>query len=297
MKQKYKKEFNLRLLICCFICLGSVFTPVMAEPEQNDQLPALDCIISPSKSIDLSSSSPGVITEVLVKRGERVTKGQRVARLDDRVELASVQLAKARAAIKSDLDGGLVNLNYDRLASARVNEVYLTHAASSQDKEQAERAVKLSSASVKQAKEQTKIRGLELARAKALLEQRIISSPINGVVQRNLKHQGEYVDEDPVVRLVALNPLHIETMVPVQYFGKLAIGHTAQVYPEIDDQHASIARVIAIDPVGDVGSSAFGVQLEMDNPELRIPAGIKCDLKFTDKVVANTDEQNAAPLE
>ncbi|RTE66723.1 efflux RND transporter periplasmic adaptor subunit [Amphritea opalescens] len=286
----------MRPLIYFFICLG-VFTPVMAESEQNDTLPALDCIISPSKSIDLSSSSPGVITEVLVKRGERVTKGQPIARLDDRVEFASVQLAKARAAIRSDLDGGLVNLNYDRLASTRVSEVFLTHAASSQDKEQAERAVKLSSASVKQAKEQAKIRGLELARAKAVLEQRLITSPIDGVVQRNLKYQGEYVDEDPVVRLVALNPLHIETMVPVQYFGKLTIGHTAEVYPEVDAQHARVARVIAIDPVGDVGSSAFGVQLEMDNPELTIPAGIKCDLKFADKVSEQLNEQDAAPLE
>lgn len=272
----------MRSLISLFICIGVLPSLVMAESEQREPLPALDCVISPSKSIDLSSSSPGVLTEVLVKRGERVAKGQNIARLDDRVELASVKLAKARAAISSDLDGGLINLNYDRLSYERMNEVYLTHAASSQDKEQAERAVKLSTASVKQAKEQSQIRALELKRAKALLDQRVITSPIDGVVQRNLKYQGEYIDEDPVVRLVALDPLYIEAMVPIQYFGKLSLGYLADVYPEVDAQHARTARIIAIDPVGDVGSSAFGVQLEMDNPELKVPAGIKCDLKFTD---------------
>ncbi|GGK85760.1 efflux RND transporter periplasmic adaptor subunit [Amphritea balenae] len=265
--------------------------PLSASADVADQLPALDCIINPSEKIDLSSLSAGVITEVLVRRGDAVTQGQKIAQLDDRVEQVSVMLAEARAAIESELEGGQINLDYDRYAYKRLTNLYHSKAVSEQDKEQAERAVKLSSAAIKQAREQAKIRELELYRAQTLLEQRIVRSPVDGVVQRNLKFRGEYVDEDPVVRIVTLDPLYIETMVPIKHFGSLQRGMLAEVYPEVLSQEAMQARVIAIDPVGDVGSSAFGVQLEMANPDKKIPAGIKCDLKFTGQLEVRSEEE------
>lgn len=269
-----------------------VFAATAAEPEPKEALPALDCIINPSEKIDLGSYSPGIIAEVSVKRGDRVATGQVLVRLDDRVEQASLSLAKARAEIKSDMDGGRVNLTYDRYANQRLTDLYHTKAVSQQDKEQSERAVKLSSASVKQAKEQAGIRELELSRAEALLDQRVIRSPVDGVVQRNLKFRGEYVDEQPVIQLVSLNPLYVETMVPIQFFGQLKLNSLAEIYPEVSSDEAITARIVAIDPVGDVGSSAFGVQLEMANPDYVIPAGIKCDLKFTDQVAETKPEEN-----
>ncbi|BBB25812.1 efflux transporter, RND family, MFP protein [Amphritea japonica ATCC BAA-1530] len=272
------------------LCIA--FTAVASEPGPNESLPALDCIINPSEKIDLGSYSPGIIAEVLVKRGDRVVKEQVLARLDDRVEQASVALAKARAGIKSELEGGNVNLTFDRYAYQRITDLYRTNAVSQQDKEQAERSVKLSSTSVKQAKEQSRIRELELSRAEALLDQRVIRSPFDGVVQRNLKFRGEYVDEQPVVQLVSLNPLYVETMVPIQFFGQLQVNSLAEIYPEVNSGESIEARVIAIDPVGDVGSSAFGVQLEMANTDYAIPAGIKCDLKFTDQVAETVSEES-----
>ncbi|WP_290698281.1 efflux RND transporter periplasmic adaptor subunit [Amphritea sp.] len=274
------------LPLLCF-----AFTAIAAEPEPKEALPALDCIINPSEKIELGSHSPGIIAEVSVKRGDRVTTGQVLVRLDDRVEQASLSLARARAEIKSDMDGGRINLTYDRYANKRLTDLYQTKAVSQQDKEQSERAVKLSSASVKQAKEQAGIRELELSRAEVLLDQRVIRSPFDGVIQRNLKFRGEYVDEQPVIQLVSLNPLYIETMVPIQFFGQLKLNSLAEIYPEVSSDQAIEARIVAIDPVGDVGSSAFGVQLEMANPDYVIPAGIKCDLKFTDQVAETKSEE------
>lgn len=266
-------------------------TALYAKSPEEGFLPAVDCILNPSHEIELSSFAPGVLTDVFVRRGQAVVKGQKVAQIDDRIEQVSVMLAEAQAAIDSDLEGGRINFNYDRYAYKRLTDLYRTNVVSEQDKEQAERAVKLSAAAINQANEQHRIRELELERAKALLEQRTVRSPVTGVVQRNLKYIGEYVDEEPIVRIVSLDPLYVETMVPIQHFGQIKPGMLAEVYPELDAQNPRQAKVIAIDPVGDVGSSAFGVQLEMANAGNTLPGGIKCDLKFTEAYVADNDAE------
>ncbi len=259
----------------CGIALAIHATVLQAEP-----LPAVDCILNPSQEIDLSSYVPGVLTQVYVQRGQAVAVGEPIAEIDSRVEIASVVLAEARAEIQSELESSRINLGYDRLTHRRLSDLYSSRAVSEQDKEQTERAVKLSSATLKQAEELRRIRELELKRAQALLEQRTVRSPIAGVIQRNLKQIGEYVDEEPIVRVVSLDPLSVETMVPIQLFGKIAPGMQAEVFAEIDPQTPRQATVVAVDPVGDVGSSAFGIQLTMANPDHQLPAGIKCDLRF-----------------
>jgi hypothetical protein len=40
------------------------------------------------------------------------------------------------------------------------------------------------------------------------------------------------------------------------------------------------ARVIIVDRVVDAASSTFGIRLELRNPGNRIPAGIRCKVKF-----------------
>ena len=44
--------------------------------------PGFDCVITPSRSVDLGSPVPGQIHEVLVDRSDSVRAGQVVARLD-----------------------------------------------------------------------------------------------------------------------------------------------------------------------------------------------------------------------
>ena len=53
-------------------------------------LPELDCVIEPNMTVELSSRADGIIENLLVERGDRVTAGQVVAKLDSRVEAASV---------------------------------------------------------------------------------------------------------------------------------------------------------------------------------------------------------------
>jgi multidrug efflux pump subunit AcrA (membrane-fusion protein) len=59
--------------------------------------PSFDCVIDPSEVVKLGSPIPGVLAEVLVNRGDAVTRGQPVAALESAIEAATVRLNQFRA--------------------------------------------------------------------------------------------------------------------------------------------------------------------------------------------------------
>ena len=72
-----------------------------AEPSVADILgKPHDCVIQPFVATELGSSATGILEELLVDRGDRVTKGMVVARLRSDLEQASLNLAKTLRAVR-----------------------------------------------------------------------------------------------------------------------------------------------------------------------------------------------------
>ncbi len=239
----------------------------------------MDCVITPYAAVDVSSAVPGVIAAVDVDRGDTVKQGQALARLDDGVEQTSVDLAEARARMETDIHLEQVNLNFDDRKRDRLQALYSHQALSVQDKDRAERDAALSTWKLKQAKDLYHVRQLELRRAEAVLRQKTVLSPINGVVVQRYKSPGEYVENQPILRLVRLDPLYVEAIAPMQLFDQVKVGMAAVVLPESLSTGPHQAIVKAVDPMGDAASGTFGMRLEMPNPGNRLPAGMKCSVR------------------
>ena len=60
-----------------------------------------DCLIEPNAVVDVTTREDGVIEEVSVRRGDTIKKGQDLARLESNVEKVAVDIARARAGMKS----------------------------------------------------------------------------------------------------------------------------------------------------------------------------------------------------
>lgn len=253
-------------------------------------VPPVDCIINPYKTVNLSSAVPGVIEKLHVDRSDLVQKGQVIAELNTQVEKASVKLAEARAAIKSEVMVGQLNLKYDRLRKKRLDSLFGKNLVSSENKDEADRDAQLAALRLKQAKELSTIRKLELVKTREELQQKIVRSPIEGFVIDTFKSPGEYVEEQTIVRIAQLDPLTIEAIVPMSLFGKVKVGMWAEVFPEILAGDSRNAQVIVVDPMGDAASGTFGVRLTLPNTAYQIPAGMKCDLKFLADSPTSTEE-------
>lgn len=252
--------------------------------------PPVDCIIGPHQVIDLSSAVPGVIDKVYKERSEFVEQDQVVAELASDVEKAAVKLAKARSEIESEVQVGQVNMVFAQRQQERIDSLFGKKAVSYQNKDEADREMELSRWQLQQARDLVNIRNLELNRARAELKQKTVRSPITGFVVKSFKSVGEYVEDQPIMRIAQLDPLNVEAIVPMELFGRVKPGMTAVVQLEALNFAPQEAEVVLVDRVGDAGSGTFGVRLSLPNPDYKIPAGLKCDLRFRSDTRSTADQ-------
>ncbi len=253
-------------------------------------LPALDCVVNPYQLVDLASSVPGVLHELHVDKSDYLEAGQIAATLEAGVEVASVALAKARAEIDSEVQVSNVNLYFDRKRKERFDSLYGTKAVSFEVKDEADREYDLSKWRRQQAKDLREIRALELTRAEEQLQQKTIRTPISGFVLQRFKEAGEYVEDQPIMRIAQLDPLRVEAIVPIEMYNEIRVGMRAEIYPESALLESHEAEVVVIDRVGDAASGTFGVRLSLPNPNYNLLPGVKCRMKFTDAL--NTASSN-----
>ena len=96
-----------------------------------------------------------------------------------------------------------------------------------------------------------------------------------------LRYSGELAaKEHPIAKIAQINPLRVEVFAPVALLGKVEVGQRAIVIPEAPMSRPLEASVTVVDKVVDAASGTFGIRLEVPNPGNRIPAGLKCKVRF-----------------
>lgn len=121
---------------------------------------------------------------------------------------------------------------------------------------------------------------LELQRTTAEVALRTIKSPVHGVVVERFMNPGEFPKQEKILKIAQIDPLRVEVYAPVAMLGKIAVGMTAHVKPESPLIGEYAAKVMVVDRVVDAASGTFGVRLELPNHELKLPAGLKCSVRF-----------------
>ena len=241
-----------------------------------------DCLIEPSKSVELGSAVRGIADEIKVERGDQVNKGDVLLQLDSRVQRAAVDLAKARSENTAALTSREESMKLARRLLKRLEGLYENNNVSLQQLEESQSQAAISESEWHEAKENQLLAQLELQEARQILAMRTITSPITGVVVERLISPGELVNEDePIMRLASLDPLYVEVILPASEFGKVIVDSAATVFPEQPAGGQYEGRVDIVDRVIDAASGTFGVRIELPNPEQQLPAGLGCDVNFS----------------
>lgn len=263
--------FTFCILLSSITLGNETHTPQILEP--------LDCVINPSMVADLGSSVPGVLSTVFVDRSDFVEAGDIVAKLESGINTAALELARTKAALTAEIDLRRTNAAFGKRQYQRIEDLFSKNVISSKDMDQTQTETKLTQIQLRQAMDNQKLARLELVRAKEVLARHSIKSPITGVIMERFKTMGEYVDDQPIVRVAQLSPLHVEVIIPVEQLGRIRQGMIADVSSESVNGKWQ-AKVSRIDRVADVASGTFGVRLILENPDYKIPAGLRCRINF-----------------
>jgi RND family efflux transporter MFP subunit len=239
-------------------------------------------MIEPHSVTELSTSEQGVLEEVLVKRGDIVSKGQVVAKLESSLETIALQFAEARAKMMGDVDAKRATLDYMVRQRERITELYEDKAISFNEKDKADTDVRLAETELQVELDNQRLAKFERNRAARRLELRSIRSPVNGVIVEILLVPGESVDDRAreIMVIAEVNPLNVEIILSAEQFGSLQVGTPAEVTPLLSGASVRQTEVSVVDRTIDAASDTFGVQLQLDNDDYAIPGGIRCDIEF-----------------
>jgi RND family efflux transporter MFP subunit len=240
----------------------------------------LDGLIEPSMVVNVGSSVPGILESVDIERGDMVKKGQVLARLHSGVEMASMELARFRTEMKAAIKEKQAQVDFSVRRQKRYKELYNKKVIPFEEMDEARTNSKLAFMALEEVRENIRLAELELKRSIEVVKRITIYSPIAGVVMERLLFPGEYVEDQPVIKLAQIHPLYVEIFAPVELLGTIKIGMHAEVTPEKPVERVYKARVKIVDRVVDAASGTFGVRLELPNPEYGLPAGLKCTVTF-----------------
>lgn len=85
------------------------------------------------------------------------------------------------------------------------------------------------------------------------------------------------------LRAAQIDPLNVEVIMPVSYYGSIRYGMKAEIRPEKPFGSVYYGQVVLIDKVADAASGTFGVRVKLDNKDYRLAAGLKGRIRFPDR--------------
>ncbi len=243
--------------------------------------PPMGCLIEAERIADVGSPVVGIVDRIAVERGQRVVRGQVLAVLRDSVERATLTMVTSRANSSAEFQAAVSNAKFARERLQRADDLFRQKFISQQALDQARAEADLAEQKLIQAGEQRQVVGQERDVAAAQLAQRVIRSPIDGVVSERFMSAGERVDDKPLLRIAKIDPLRVQLVVPVAMYSQFQPGAAATVWPELPGFAAVGARVTMIDRVFDAASNTFRVHLELPNRDGALPAGLRCRAELT----------------
>lgn len=253
---------------------------VATSPSLAGEGAPVDCLLEPNRVIDLSSAIRGVLDDVDVDRGDLVEAGQVVARLDSSVELAAMELARARAQADAQLRADQLSAEFAARRNERVGRLFNQKLVSGDEFDESSTSARLRELQLQHARENQRIAQLELRQTQEILERHVVRSPVRGVVVQRFLSPGESAEDRPIVRIAEIHTLRAESIIPVAQFGAVKVGQKAVIVPESPLTGHYVGTVTVVDRVADAASGTFRARVALPNPDYALPSGLRCSVRF-----------------
>jgi len=264
--------------------------------------------VEPLARVSIMSRASGILNELYVDDGDRVTPGQVLADLDReqleaqhrenvgaksaataRLKAAEARLAEARVRV------GDPELEFAKREEARLKDLHESGSASLNELDDAELAVAVVEYRIRQIEASIPVLDAEVAQAEAGIEsadaavertatalrEATIRSPIEGIVLKREKEVGDGISSiltaggnaTPLMTLGDLSAMFVEAQVDEVDVGKVYVGMTALIEVDAYRGQPFMGKIQRIAPGGTVdnnGIVTFEVRISVEDPEQRL---------------------------
>lgn len=223
----------------------------------------------------------GRIEAISVDLGDRVSRGEVVARLDDAEHQQEVAQAEAEVAVaRANLSEARSQLTLAERELARLEQLRQRGISSESELDVARAGREARQAQVEVARAQVSRAEAALAMARIRLGYTRVSADWSGgsetrVVAERFLDEGETVAANaPLLRIVGLDPLTAVFHVPERDYARLQRGQQAELYTDAWPGEAFRGEIARIAPVFRANARQARVELRVDNPGHRLKPGM-----------------------
>lgn len=272
----------------------AIVQTVMVHAQRGEQagvmLTGSGYVVTRHKYITIGTKILGQIVAEPIEEGQRVRKGELLARIDDRDYQAQLREAQAARALAQ------ANVKLALSKAERVRQLLGTGAISKEDYETA-----INAAEVAQAQLQRDEAAVDYAEFE--VGQCAITSPINGMVLKKYRELGDTINyggqiqagggATDIAQLADTGDMRAEVDINESDIAKVGIGAAATVVLNAYPDKPFEAALVKMYPEADRQKGTVKVEVEIENPNLEL---IKPEMGVRVRFLANRSAPAAAPI-
>jgi RND family efflux transporter MFP subunit len=228
------------------------------------------------QTVSVVPKTAGRLEEITVKLGDRVTRGQRIARIEDQEIREQVKQAEAAFEVaKATIRQREADLELAKTNVERSRNLFQRQLLPQQTLDDAEAKFQSAQAAVDLARAQDTQSQARLDELRINLENTIINSPVNGFVARRAADPGAYVSPNsPIVDVVDIQRVRLVANIIEKDLKQIAVGDMARVTVDAFPGENFMGRIARLSPVLDPSTRTAPIEVEIANDQYRLKPGM-----------------------
>jgi membrane fusion protein, multidrug efflux system len=234
-------------------------------------------------TVSVAPRAAGRLQSVDVRLGDQVSRGQRIAKIEDFELVEQIKQQEAaqevsQATIRQrETDLALARTGLDRSTS-----LFEKKLIAKQVLDDSESRYQSAQASVDLARAQSQQSKARLDELKINLANTIITSPVNGFISRRLVDPGASVGQNaPVVEVVDISRVRLIANVVEKDLKQLQTGDVTRVEVDAYPGETFMGRIARVSPVLDPATRTAPIEVEIANPSYRLKPGMYARVGIT----------------
>jgi HlyD family secretion protein len=234
-------------------------------------------------TVAVAPRTAGRLQEMYVRLGDRVSRGQRIAKIEDFEIVEQVKQAEAAQEVSlATIRQREADLKLAETNVVRSRSLFERQLLPKQTLDDNEARYLASVAQLDLARAQTTQSKARLDELRINLANTVITSPVNGFVARRAADPGAFVSQNaPVADVVDITMVRLVANVVEKDLKQLESGNTANVQVDAFPGETFSGRIARVSPVLDPATRTAPIEVEIPNPTFRLKPGMYARVGIT----------------
>src|SRR6266850_1855592 len=247
----------------------------VVHAEVNRELAVVGNLIG-DQTVSVVPKTAGRLEQISVKLGDRVNRGQRIAKIEDEEILEQVKQAQAAFEVaKATIRQREADLELARTNVERSRNLFQRQLLPQQTLDDAEAKYQSAQAALDLARAQNNQSQARLDELRITLENTLITSPVNGFVARRAADAGAFVSANaPIVEVVDIQRVRLVANIIEKDLKQIGVGDMARVEVDAFPGESFMGRIARLSPVLDPSTRTAPIEVEIANDQYRLKPGM-----------------------